>query len=123
MSAVLYLEYPCRNFTKHTHDSSTTRKMPPHIPPLLIHSVGVPPAQSLTLLTGLLGATTNWLVIRYLYAALSGVKIRDGGEDESRRQNEEVAVILVSWLRDYEFWKTEARKAVVCVVYLFVVRT
>ncbi|KAF1982832.1 hypothetical protein K402DRAFT_457022 [Aulographum hederae CBS 113979] len=100
------------------------------IPPLLEPYV-YPPKDSLYLLTGVLNATTNWLVLRYLCAAL-----HDGGAQNSRRgvkseenagdaipepggrgtlgdgDGEKTAVVLVSWMRDFDFWRVEARRAV-----------
>lgn len=39
------------------------------------------------------------------------------GKDEERKgggkDEEDVAVVLVSWQRDFEFWKTEARRGAV----------
>ncbi|EPE24472.1 hypothetical protein GLAREA_08324 [Glarea lozoyensis ATCC 20868] len=40
------------------------------IPPLLSSALALPPESSLILLTNILGASTNWLVLRYLYSAL-----------------------------------------------------
>ncbi|KAF2146273.1 uncharacterized protein K452DRAFT_348840 [Aplosporella prunicola CBS 121167] len=81
--------------------------MPPtsRIPPLLHPYTQLPPDQGcLTLLTGVLGASTNWLVIRYICGAL----VKD---EASHGADEDTAVILVSWLRDWDFWKTESRRA------------
>ncbi|KAH6620397.1 hypothetical protein C7974DRAFT_340703, partial [Boeremia exigua] len=73
------------------------------IPPLLQPYVQLPHEDSLLLLTSTLGASANWLLVRFLCDALSS-NTQDGGADESRN------VVLVSWMRDYEFWKQEARK-------------
>ncbi|KAK0661315.1 hypothetical protein DIS24_g2691 [Lasiodiplodia hormozganensis] len=94
--------------------------MPPsssRIPPLLQPYVRLPPASSLHLLTSVLGASTNWLVIRYLCGAFAGHDARkpaassDENNSRLRGQDEDAAVILVSFLRDWEFWKTESRRA------------
>ncbi|OMP88692.1 hypothetical protein BK809_0005413 [Diplodia seriata] len=94
--------------------------MPPsssRVPPLLQPYVRLPPAGSLHLLTSVLGASTNWLVIRYLCGAFTGHDARKhaASSDETnngpRGQDEDTAVILVSFLRDWEFWKTESRRA------------
>jgi elongator complex protein 6 len=78
--------------------------MPPstRIPPLLQPHVGLPRDDSLLLLTSTLGASANWLLTRFLCDALSNTA-RGGGEEGHD-------VVLVSWLREYEFWKQEARK-------------
>ncbi|KAH7057293.1 hypothetical protein B0J12DRAFT_568486 [Macrophomina phaseolina] len=94
--------------------------MPPpssRIPSLLQPYVSLPSAGSLHLLTSILGASTNWLVIRYLCSALAGSDARKarptavGHELQPEAREEAVAVILVSFLRDWEFWKTESRRA------------
>ncbi|KAF9699190.1 hypothetical protein EKO04_002949 [Ascochyta lentis] len=73
------------------------------IPPLLQPYVQLPRDDSLLLLTSTLGASANWLLIRFLCDALSN-NTHNGGADEGHN------VVLVSWMRDYEFWKQEARK-------------
>lgn len=116
--------------------------MASRIPPLLQPYVQLPPPDSLTLVSGVLGASTNWLLLRYLCGALgdggTSVKRRGGGvgraadenqtsdidgehaktealENEGVGQGEEVAVVLVSWMRDFEFWRVEGRRACVCI--------
>ena len=96
--------------------------MPPsRIPPLLQPYTRLPTKDSLILLTSVLGASTNWLVIRFLCGALSSAHAtKDGGDGVGRLSDEfsgaregegESAVVLVSWMRDWEFWRTEGRKA------------
>ena len=78
----------------------------PPIPPLLPSHFAPPPESSLTLLTSVLGATSNWLVLRFLYTALTSRKAptaRLASEDEAK-------VVLVSWLRDRSFWKEGAKR-------------
>jgi elongator complex protein 6 len=79
--------------------------MPPtsRIPPLLQPLVRTPKNNSLLLLTSTLDASANWLLTRFLCDALgSGQKDIDHGGAKN--------VVLVSWMRDYEFWRQEARK-------------
>lgn len=80
--------------------------MPPssRIPPLLQPYIHLPHEESLILLTSTLGASANWLLIRFLCDALNTSSRPDGGEEEHN-------VVLVSWMREYEFWKSEARKS------------
>ena len=78
----------------------------PPIPPLLSNHFALPPEYSLTLLTSVLGATSNWLVVRFLYTALISRKIPDA----SRALNNEAKVVLVSWLRDWSFWKEGTKR-------------
>ncbi|OCL03510.1 hypothetical protein AOQ84DRAFT_227285, partial [Glonium stellatum] len=97
--------------------------MPPsRIPPLLQPYTRFPTKDSLTLLTSVLGASTNWLIIRFLCGAFEDARaIRDGGDGigglgdgssgGSKEEEGETAVVLVSWMRDWEFWRTEGRKA------------
>ncbi|PFH57262.1 hypothetical protein XA68_15305 [Ophiocordyceps unilateralis] len=54
---------------------------------------------ALVLLTSVLGATTNWLVLRWLHAQLS-----------SSSAEEPAAVVLVSFMRDGAFWREGAAK-------------
>ncbi|GME64286.1 hypothetical protein BKCO1_2600040 [Neofusicoccum parvum] len=87
------------------------------VPPLLQPYLHLPPASSLHLLTSVLGASTNWLVIRYLCSAFARSDARkpaattDGDDSGLGAQDDHVAVILVSFLRDWDFWKTEGRRA------------
>lgn len=104
------------------------------IPPLLEPYLRLPPESSLLLLTGVLNATPHWLIPRILrgaYGDSSGSRTattaaarnrstaqEEEGEDREEQKDEEngngnVAVVLVSWLRDFEFWKQEARRGAV----------
>ncbi|KAL9075236.1 MAG: hypothetical protein Q9157_004089, partial [Trypethelium eluteriae] len=125
----------------------TTRN---RIPPLLETYLHLPRETTLVLLTGILNASANWLVVKYLSALLAndawtnrnqldkkapvegeklalrenaneelasgprdnanvsaGKNMRNGSENESR---DEYSVVLVSWMRDWEFWSMEGRK-------------
>jgi elongator complex protein 6 len=81
--------------------------MPPstRIPTLLQPYVHLPRDDSLLLLTSTLGASANWLLIRFLCDALSNAQAQDGRDYEGHN------VVLVSWMRESEFWKQEARKS------------
>lgn len=84
------------------------------IPPLLSPYIRVPPPDSLALVTSTVNTTTNWVLLRYLYAALGGNEPKPfRGSDVIANGTEDVGVVFVSWMRDLAFWKTEARKAVV----------
>lgn len=76
------------------------------IPPLLQPYTRFPKDDSILLLTSTLGASANWLIIRFLCEALH----RDPASRSTEDGNEDVAVILVSWMRDWDFWRSEARK-------------
>lgn len=82
--------------------------IPPLLSPLLSH---IPPAGSLVLLTTVLANPTNWLLLRFLYTALksgsSGLRADGDGEEKNS-----VQVVLVSWLRAWEWWKEGGRKLV-----------
>ncbi|QSS64105.1 hypothetical protein I7I51_01167, partial [Histoplasma capsulatum] len=88
--------------------------MPTLTAPLLAPYTASPlPAQSLTLITSVLGATSNWLVLRILCDALSSGSSRGGEEMEfggpgARRGVR--GVVIVSFLRAVEFWRGETRK-------------
>ena len=84
--------------------------MPSHppIPPLLSPYTNPPPS-SLTLLTSTLGASTTWLVLRFIHTFLNYPR---SGDDIVSVNNPdgEGRVVLVSWLRDANLWKEWARK-------------
>lgn len=73
---------------------STTTTPSSKIPPLLEQNLVSGPAAtdagSLTLLTSVQGASTNWLVLRYVLALV---------------QQADVGVLVVSFLRDGPFWR------------------
>ncbi|KAJ5040468.1 uncharacterized protein L3040_006124 [Drepanopeziza brunnea f. sp. 'multigermtubi'] len=74
------------------------------IPPLLEPYLALPSEASLILLTSVLGASSNWLVLRFLHSSLTGSDGSSGAvEDESK-------VVLVSFMRDLAFWKEGGRR-------------
>lgn len=83
----------------------------PPLPPLLAPYVSSLPYSSLTVLSSVLGATGNWLVLRFLYAALSAPSNPEtafelnGSNGVKKRK-----VVLVSFLRGWEFWRSEAKR-------------
>ncbi|KAF2867201.1 hypothetical protein BDV95DRAFT_671396 [Massariosphaeria phaeospora] len=81
------------------------------IPPLLQPCIRLPKDKSILLVTSTLGASANWLIIRFICDALSSTA-KDGGlSDEINTLGEGgVNIILVSWMQEWEFWKQEARK-------------
>lgn len=81
--------------------------MSTRIPPLLESYLALPPEASLVLLTSVLEASTNWLVLRFLHSALSSSEISSGVETE-----DEPKVLLVSFMRDLVFWKENAKRLV-----------
>ena len=84
----------------------------PPLPPLLASYVSNLPDSSLTLVSSILGATSNWLVLRFLHAALSVPGPNAAfGSDELQNGNKK-KVVLVSFMRSYEFWRTEAKRLV-----------
>ncbi|KAJ4386229.1 hypothetical protein N0V93_009122 [Gnomoniopsis smithogilvyi] len=84
--------------------------MAAQIPHLLESCLSLPPETSQIVLTGILGASTNWLVLRYLHSLLKpgATNNRSQYGDESNPKQEDVRVVLVSWMRDYAFWKDGA---------------
>lgn len=84
----------------------------PPLPPLLTPYVSSLPESSLTLISSVLAATGNWLSLRYLYAALganpgsAAPGLEDVGNGKRRK------VVLVSFLRGWDFWRSEAKKLV-----------
>lgn len=81
--------------------------MSSRIPPLLEPYLALPPEASLILLTSVLGASSNWLVLRFLHSALIG---SDASSDTS--QEDEAKVVFVSFMRDLAFWKENAKRLV-----------
>jgi elongator complex protein 6 len=83
------------------------------LPHLLTPYVVSPPQSSLTVVSSVLGATGNWLVLRFLYAALGNSPVSHPGygvpEFETRKKRR---VVLVSFLRGWEFWRSEAKRLV-----------
>ncbi|KAI9730030.1 MAG: hypothetical protein M1818_008299 [Claussenomyces sp. TS43310] len=99
--------------------------MPPPIPPLLSPYLRLPPESSLILLTHVLGASTNWLVLRYLYSALTAsdpsapssphervleLEPHIGARKEETNDDDPSVVLLISFMRDLPFWRDAARK-------------
>ncbi|TKA42310.1 hypothetical protein B0A54_06759 [Friedmanniomyces endolithicus] len=105
------------------------------IPPLLESYLRLPPETSLILLTGTLGCSVSWVVARFAGRVLQQGAGRDGlgGRDRSHRgvggegewggenadgvgnggageSGQGVDVLLVSWMRDLAFWKSEIRR-------------
>lgn len=83
----------------------SSSKMSSKISPLLEPYLALPLEASLILLTSVLGASTNWLVLRFLHSALlSGdASLVDGPEDDTK-------IVLVSFMRDFAFWKENAKR-------------
>ncbi|EGD86132.1 hypothetical protein H112_07059 [Trichophyton rubrum D6] len=89
--------------------------------PLLAPYTAPPPYQSLHLITSVLGSTSNWLVLRCLCDTLQ-IPLRRGGNidgledtaglerDDSVKRSKKRKVVLVSFLRGWEFWRAEARR-------------
>lgn len=83
--------------------------MATRIPPLLQPYLALPAPSSLLLLTSVLGASTNWLLLRLLSSHLTPTTSLD---PSSTPQSEDVDtnVLLVSFLRDEAFFKDGARR-------------
>jgi len=79
------------------------------IPPLLEQYLGLPEEASLTILTNTLGASSNWLVLRYLYSILQSGRGADAGVGEKEAG---AGVVFVSFMRDLAFWREGASRLV-----------
>jgi hypothetical protein len=77
------------------------------IPPLLEPYLALPPEASLILLTSVLGASSNWLVLRFLHSALLSQDAEANLSPES-----DTKVVLVSFMRDLAFWKENGKRLV-----------
>lgn len=85
----------------------------PPLPPLLTPYLLTQPESSLTLVSSILGATSNWLVLRFLHAALSTSSTSNSSIGlEDLPDGKKKKVVLVSFLRGWEFWKSEAKRLV-----------
>ncbi|KAM0356034.1 hypothetical protein ACHAPU_000427 [Fusarium lateritium] len=73
------------------------------IPHLLEPFLALPSEGSLGLVTGVLGASSNWLLLRHVYSYLRGTA--DGDENIK-----DTGVVLVSFMRDGAFWKEASTK-------------
>ncbi|KKF96965.1 hypothetical protein CFO_g696 [Ceratocystis platani] len=71
------------------------------IPYLLTPYLSLSDESSLTLLTNVLSATSNWLVVRYLQSLLPA---RGKANDDADASDGCAAVVLVSFMRDFAFW-------------------
>ncbi|KAL4924885.1 uncharacterized protein BDV17DRAFT_201272 [Aspergillus undulatus] len=78
----------------------------PPLPHLLTPYISSPPPSSLTAVSSVLGATGNWLVLRFLSAALTSSSSHAGPGIQGRKRK----VVLVSFLRGWDFWKSEAKR-------------
>ena len=89
------------------------------VPPTLSPYVTPAPQGSLTLVTSVLDAVSNWLLLRYVHAALKGNavdKTHGGGDvlasDIGNDLQGNFNVIFVSVLRDFEQWREMGKKVV-----------
>ncbi|KAH6607393.1 hypothetical protein Trco_003706 [Trichoderma cornu-damae] len=75
------------------------------VPPLLEPHLALPYEEeaSLVILTSVLGASSNWLVLRYLYSILDQGYAEDDEADAA-------GVVLVSFMRDLAFWREGASR-------------
>lgn len=97
--------------------------MPTPVPPALSPFIQSPGSGSLTLITSVLDTTSNWLLLRYIYAALcpekryghitTGTGVTGGtGENTVNDKNADLRVMLISFLRPFEIWREMAKKIV-----------
>ncbi|KAI9719150.1 MAG: hypothetical protein M1828_006332 [Chrysothrix sp. TS-e1954] len=87
------------------------------IPPSLSSYLVLPPQDTLVLVTDVISATSNWVLLRFIYAALKGherqpLRAADDGSNVTAGGHDDTAVVLVSWMRDYILWRDTARRAV-----------
>lgn len=95
----------------------TTRS---NIPEAVAKTLQTPYWGVLTLATYVLGASNNWLLLRYLKACFdekNAVRLQDADGDATTTRRDvppaDILVVFVSWMRDFDFWRAEARKAMV----------
>src|SRR4029077_18900925 len=105
--------------------------MPSQAPlPRLLTPYLSPANFSLTVITNVLGATSNWLILRFLLSALSSGRTPTAsapvesfplnsldGSGTGYNHTDSISdgrkvVVLVSFLRSWEFWRVEAKRLV-----------
>lgn len=86
------------------------------IPSLLEQYLGLPEEASLTILTNTLGASSNWLVLRYLYSILQPGRGANTGASENEASP---GVVFLSFMRDLAFWREGASRLVSFFLLLF----
>lgn len=79
--------------------------------PALLSPYLFPPEFSLCLITSVLGASSNWLVERWVVAGLASQSDRLRSGSEAGGQEERGAVVLVSFMREWEAWRDGVRRA------------
>ncbi|KAL8412424.1 hypothetical protein RB596_001588 [Gaeumannomyces avenae] len=80
--------------------------MTSRLPPLLEQYLALPPEAALVVLSGVVGASTNWLVLRYMASFLGRSPPPPTGAGET--DGDDTAVLLVSFMRDFSFWRVGA---------------
>ncbi|GAM90355.1 hypothetical protein ANO11243_083980 [Dothideomycetidae sp. 11243] len=88
------------------------------IPPLLDACIRLPPESSLLLLTGVISASPHWITTRFLSRLLGNNSNNNSSDDDDVLDADRTGVVLVSWMREREFWRTEARRGVVSPFHL-----
>lgn len=90
---------------------SITRSLPPLLTPYLSLPRSSSYESSLILLTSVLGAGTNWILLRYLSSLLSGTEGNQTGNGDGNGNGDgETKVVFLSFMRDMNFWREGARK-------------
>ncbi|KAF7512282.1 hypothetical protein GJ744_001850 [Endocarpon pusillum] len=100
---------------------SPSVSMPTPIPSNLSPLLKLPAPGSLTLITSVLDATSNWLLLRYIYAALrpekqdghatKAARVAVGAHEETTHdKNKDLKVIFISFLRPFELWREMGKK-------------
>lgn len=83
--------------------------MSARLPHLLEPYLALPPEASLILLTSVLGASSNWLTLRYLYSYLKSSSSSSFNANATGTSgNDAPGVVLVSFMRDGAFWRDGA---------------
>ena len=99
---------------------TSTSRIPQHVAPY-VENV---PKDSLTLLTSTLSNSVNWLTVRYVCAAFVNDAVKDRPQretgDGAANSSGDIGVVLVSWMKDWEFWRAEARRSCVSEVDTFI---
>jgi elongator complex protein 6 len=81
--------------------------MTSRFPPLLEPYLHFPSEAYFVLVTSVLGASSNWLVLRFLHSVFLVDDTAANTADDGARK-----VVFVSFMRDLSFWKENAKRIV-----------
>lgn len=106
---------PRQGLRQRSHCKEMTTKSPPSA---LEPYLRLPPETALILLTSTLGCSVNWLTARFIGSALQNFQASTDLDGSEGGGGKDVAVLVVSWMRDLKFWQDEVRRVAVSGTFL-----